>query len=189
MWRPCFFFCVVLLSSTAASAENTNSKQQPPPPRRVVPQQIVRPAVQQQRMATPGQRSTQPGVPGSGRTTLGSGAPSSPRSQLYDLVRPAPLAPRAGSTMMAVHGPSTRSVPKPANVHHNPAHMVGSAGLQHDHSSFVFRRGDRAFHRRYYAVDGAWYWYDEPVVTNDPSFASAQDPNVLVCEEETDECY
>jgi hypothetical protein len=114
------------------------------------------------------------------------------------MVRPAPMAaPKAAPKVAGVPGAGVphgairagRPIAKPANVTHNPAHRVGNAGLQHNHSAFVFRRGDRAYHRRYYIVEGAWFWYDEPVADGDPAFVSAQDPNVPVCDEQTDECY
>jgi hypothetical protein len=206
MRRLGFIVCLLALSDCTTSAfAATNNKPQPAP--RAAPRQMVRPpTMQQPRAGIPGQRPMQGGVgqrqmqggmPGAGRTSAGSagvGPAASPRSQLYDMVRPAPMmarpAPGAAPRMagMPASGP-VRAIPKPANVNHIPGHVLGNAGSQHNHSAFVFRRGDRAFHRRYYAVGGAWYWYDDPVAETDPAFAAAQDPNVQVCEEQADECF
>jgi hypothetical protein len=197
MGRACFVLVLAILGVNGASAATVQKTNSAPPPRRITAP-VVRPAVmQQQRVGKPvqgagPQRAGQPGMQGSGRSVAGvtAGAPPSPRSQLYDMVRPAPLAPR-GVPAAGVRSAAIRVPPvlKPANVHHNPAHRVGNAGLQHNHSAFLFRRGDRAFHRRYYSVDGAWFWYDEPIPDGDPAFASAQDPNVPVCEDQSDECF
>jgi hypothetical protein len=197
MERTCFLLFLAILGANGASAATVQQTNSAPPPRRAAAP-VARPAVmQQQRVGKPvqgagPQRAGQPGIQGSGRSVAGAagGAPPSPRSQLYDMVRPAPLAPRMAAPTAGVRS-AARMPPvlKPVNVHHNPAHMVGNAGLQHNHSAFLFRRGDRAFHRRYYSVEGAWFWYDEPVPDGDPAFASAQDPNVPVCEDQSDECF
>jgi hypothetical protein len=198
--RICLAFCLTMLGAGSAPAENTNKNAPAPARRAAPPQQVIRPAMMpRQAVSKPGpgvgpQHVGPSGGPGSGRSGIGvaGNAPMTPRSQLYEMVRPAPLAaprmagPTASAGRQAASGAFT---PKPSHIAHNPAHRLGSAGSQHDHSTFVFRRGDRAFHRRYYFVEGQWFWYDEPVPDGDPAFASALDPNVPVCDEQLDECY
>ena len=212
MIRACLLICFVSFASNAY-AEVQKRTSQLAPQRRVAP--VARPAMmpqqrtfgpqgQQQRIVGPNQgpqRAIQPGGPGQQRFTGSgpSGIAPTPRSQLYDMVRPAPtMAPRMPSTATPRTGPPgirsagmirTAAIPKPANVRHNPAHRIGGAGLAHNHSAFVFRRGDRAFHRRYYAVGTEWYFYDDPVPEGDTEFVSSQDANVPVCEDQADECF
>ncbi len=132
-------------------------------------------------------------------------ASQTPRSQLYDLVRPAPVptsvgrsapvsgsAPISGSVTRA--GPTGANVPraaafsKPAHISHNATRKAGTAGFAHSHRPFVFRRAGYVFYRHYYVVSGVWYFYEAEVEPNDPAFALADDPNTPVCEEDVDEC-
>jgi hypothetical protein len=149
-----------------------------------------------------------PGVHGAGGG--GMAAPQTPRSQLYDMVRPAPVSTNVGrsapvgspavSGAAPASGQATRAGPaganlpraaafsKPAHISHNPARKAGTAGFSHQHRPFVFRRAGYVFYRHYYVVSGVWYWYEAPVEPGDPAFALADDPDTPVCEEDVDEC-
>ena len=176
-------------------------------------QQGARPGTQAQPGAQSGMsRSGGGGSAGAGVHGMGGGgmaAPQTPRSQLYDLVRPAPVstnvgpsAPQSGSmrtsgpapgnaTRAAVTGtnaPRAAEFSKPAHVSHNPTRKAGTAGFSHGHRPFVFRRAGYVFYRHYYVVSGVWYFYEAPVESGDPAFALADDPDTPVCEEDADEC-
>jgi hypothetical protein len=181
----------LLLVCTDAAAQNAKpaapARQAAPPPARVAPQRRVVVPGKTPNAARPGARGPGgAGAHGAAGAHAGAGT-SSPRSQLYDLVRPAPMATRAG--VPAVRPGARAGARLPTHVRHNAGHAGGAAGARFNYERFVFRRAGHTYYRRYYVVGGDWYWYDEPTPTNDPAFGLAEDPNLPVCEDETDECY
>lgn len=197
-------------------AQNRGQPQQQRPAPRAAPSNVqrtpmVRPQQpagqrgQMQRGVRPGTQGAPSrsvgGVTGPGAHGMGTGVatPQSPRSQLYDLVRPAPVPTNLGRSA-PIPGNVTRSAPagtqisksaaftKPAHIPHNASRKAGTAGHKHNHRPFVFRRAGYVFYRHYYVVSGVWYWYEAEVEPGDPSYALADDPNTPVCDEEGDEC-
>jgi hypothetical protein len=205
-------------STLVQFAQNRGQQQQQRPAPRAAPSNVQRtPMVRPQQPASQRgqmQRGVRPGTQGAPNRSGGGGvtglgvhgtggtgatATQSPRSQLYDLVRPAPVPTNLGRPAQAP-GNVTRSAPagtqvpksaafaKPTHVPHNSSRKAGTAGHKHNHRPFVFRRAGYVFYRHYYVVSGVWYWYEAEVEPGDPLYALADDPNTPVCEEAEDEC-
>lgn len=83
----------------------------------------------------------------------------------------------------------------PSDIHHNPAHRIGSWGSSHNHRAFVYRHNGHRWHRYYYTWFGGgvytWYWYDtvidssavadDGVTLDDATSLPDCDPNVDAC--------
>jgi hypothetical protein len=195
--------------SAEAGQNNVNNKsapqQQRQAPRQIPRPNVIRPQMQNnpQRVGMP-QMHRQPmnGHPGvnnlGGRAMMGSpGAynrmQGTPRGQLQQMVRPVGAMPVGRAPMHVTpahlgHVPVHANFTRPGHIRHNPAHREGHAGERFHHEAFAFRRGGHFFHRRYYAVGAAWYWYDEPFSESDPEFAMVDTEGLPVCEPEADEC-
>jgi hypothetical protein len=177
-------------STLVQFAQNRGQQQQRPAPR-AAPSNVHRPPMvrpqqpagqrgQMQRGVRPGAQGapnrsvsgvTGPGAHGMrGATGGGTGVatPQSPRSQLYDLVRPAPVQTNLGkpaqgpgnvtrSAPAGAHVPKSAAFAKPANVPHNSSRNAGTAVQKHSQRRFVVRRAGYAYYRHYYDVSGAWY--------------------------------
>ena len=196
-------------SSTFADQQQTVRKQAPqlPAPRQVVvrPVQQYRPGVIQRGPVAPGgERPIQSratfgnsafgGVPGAGggrpvaAPAISNAMPASPRAQLFDLVRPtnprAALIPAVAPARAAM---APKALATPAALRFDRAHRIGSAGLSHHHTAFVFRHDGHRFRRAYYQHGDVWFWSDVPLPEDDPAFL-VDDAAVPDCDPSADIC-
>jgi hypothetical protein len=81
-------------------------------------------------------------------------------------------------------------VGKPDNVAHNPLRTGGDLGRMHNHQPVVIEKYGRQFRRSYYstAIGGvpAWYWYDTPLLVDDPIIRTLRE--IPVCDGDTEKC-
>ena len=197
--------CIAMLSSGAVVAQN-NDKKKAAPAKPVVRQPVGRPPmmVRPQQVQRPGQANVQsglnnPAIRSNKGMEVGAGVQQTPRSQLYQMVKPVgPVAaPHALATATAIRpgpvpavkpGITKTSFARPPHFAHNPAHRIGSAGARFNHRMFAFRRDGLLFHRNYYIVGGVWYWSDAPFVETDPDYTLVDDGTLPVCDPDADEC-
>jgi hypothetical protein len=180
-----------LIVAIAATPWMTLMAANPPPkkaPQRVQATPVVRPVIRQ---GVPGAKiQGKPGVPQATGTARVVGAPANTvaggatREQLMQSVRP---AFSNASLHQNLHAVSRSAFEKPANIRHDPLHRLGHFGEAHRHSPFVFARRGHRFYRRYYILDGYWFWYDEPVASDDPA-ADADLSALPTCDPNADEC-
>jgi hypothetical protein len=133
----------------------------------VVRPPVVHPPGAQRPMGQP-QAVRRPGQPG-GRQ--GAGA---------QLARPGVVRGPAGALQQGI----------PANIRHNPAHVIGKAGARYNRQAFMFQRRGLFFRRHYYVgPGGAEFFYDDPVDESDPAREDADAVAALpVCYPDSDDC-
>jgi hypothetical protein len=77
----------------------------------------------------------------------------------------------------------------PANITHNPRHVVGKAGKRYNRQAFMFRRGKDFYRRAYYVgPDGGIFFYDESIPDDDPTLAEMSPDSLPTCPVDADDC-